>query len=178
MSQWIPLYCNVFTTNHYNLRRNWMQTGSVVLRRFTCPSFVKNLINGLWDTNEQRNRQNPLDLISVITEMLEPNGEMHNFHRFWQNVIETGQENRWTDELMKEQIKKWKLNDSMEEVLFKKDRIDVARIYFRRGRKHERTWTFLWGCSAVTSHVSGESERRKVFFLLVLSAVLKMFWRP
>lgn len=86
------------------------------------PELCQNLINGLWDTNEQRNRQNPLDLISVITEMLERSGEMHNFHRFWQNLIKASQESRWMDELMKEQIKKWKLNDGMEEVLFKKYR--------------------------------------------------------
>lgn len=78
------------------------------------PKFCQNLINGLWDTNEQRNRQNPLDLISVITEMLERDGEMHNFHRSWQNVIKTGQENRWMDEPMMEQIKKWKLTDGMD----------------------------------------------------------------
>lgn len=60
-----------------------------------------------------------MDLISVITEMLERNGEMHNFHRFWQHLIKTGQENRWMDELVKEQIKKWKLKDGMEEVLFR-----------------------------------------------------------
>ena len=47
-----------------------------------------------------------MDQISVITEMLERDGEMHNFHRFLQNLIRTGQENRWMDELMKEQIKK------------------------------------------------------------------------
>lgn len=84
--------------------------------------FSESLINGLWDTSEQRNRQNPLDLISVITEMLERESEMHNFHRFWQNLIKSGQENRWLDELMKEQIKKWKLNDAIENVLFKKYR--------------------------------------------------------
>lgn len=66
----------------------------------------QNVINSLGDTNEQRNRQNPLDLISVITEMLEHDGEMHNFHRFWQNLIKTGQENRWMNGLMKDQIKK------------------------------------------------------------------------
>lgn len=63
-----------------------------------------------------------MDLISVITEMLERESEMHNFHRFWQNLIKSGQENRWLDELMKEQIKKWKLNDAIENVLFKKYR--------------------------------------------------------
>lgn len=46
--------------------------------------------------------KNPLDLISVITAMLERAGETHNFHRFWQRPIETGQENRWTDERVKE----------------------------------------------------------------------------
>lgn len=62
----------------------------------------------------------PLDLISVITEMLERYGEMHNFHRFWQNLIKTGQETRWMAELMKEQIKKWKLNDGIGEDVLKK----------------------------------------------------------
>lgn len=66
----------------------------------------QNVTNSLWDTNEQRNRQNPLDLISVITEMLERGGDMHNFHRFWQNVIKTGQENRWMHGLMKDQMEK------------------------------------------------------------------------
>lgn len=46
--------------------------------------------------------KNPSDLISVITEMLERDGEMHNFHRFWQQAIESGQENRWKAELEKE----------------------------------------------------------------------------
>lgn len=36
-------------------------------------------------TSEQRNKQNPLDLISVITEMVESGAEI--------------QENRWMDEL-------------------------------------------------------------------------------
>lgn len=64
--------------------------------------------------------KNPLDLISVITEMLERNSGMHNFHRFWQKVSQTGQGNRWMDELMKEQIKKRKLNHGIEELLFQR----------------------------------------------------------
>lgn len=45
--------------------------------------------------------KNPLDLISVITEMLECDGETHNFHKFWQHPLRTGQESRWMDEPVK-----------------------------------------------------------------------------
>lgn len=53
-------------------------------------------------TSEQRNKQNPLDLISVITEMVESGGEI--------------QENRWMDELEEEQTIKSNFNSGLEEV--------------------------------------------------------------
>lgn len=58
-------------------------------------------------TSEQRNKQNPLDLISVITEMVESGGEI--------------QENRWMDELeeektIKSNFKLFLSNSGLEEV--------------------------------------------------------------
>lgn len=53
-------------------------------------------------TSEQRNKQNPLDLISVITEMVESGAEI--------------QENRWMDELEEKQMIKSNFNSDMEEV--------------------------------------------------------------
>lgn len=52
--------------------------------------------------SEQRNKQNPLDLISVITEMVESGAEI--------------QENRWMDELEEKQMIKSNFNSAMEEV--------------------------------------------------------------
>lgn len=53
--------------------------------------------------SEQRNKQNPLDLISVITEMVESGAEI--------------QENRWMDEREEKQMIKSNFNSAMGEVL-------------------------------------------------------------
>lgn len=55
-------------------------------------------------TSEQRNKQNPLDLISVITEMVESVSGAEI------------QENRWMDELEEKQMIKSNFNSAMEEV--------------------------------------------------------------
>lgn len=55
-------------------------------------------------TSEQRNKQNPLDLISVITEMVESVSGAEI------------QENRWMDELEEKQMIKLNFNNAMEEV--------------------------------------------------------------
>lgn len=53
-------------------------------------------------TSEQRSKQNSLDLISVITEMVESDAEI--------------QENRWMDEIEEKQMIKSNFNSDMEEV--------------------------------------------------------------
>lgn len=53
-------------------------------------------------TSEQRSKQNSLDLISVITEMVECDAEI--------------QENRWMDEIEEKQMIKSNFNSDMEEV--------------------------------------------------------------
>lgn len=53
-------------------------------------------------TSEQRSKQNSLDLISVITEMVESDAEI--------------QENRWMNEIEEKQMIKSNFNSDMEEV--------------------------------------------------------------
>lgn len=57
-------------------------------------------------TSEQRNKQNPLDLISVITEMVKSGAEI--------------QENRWMDELEEKQMIRSRFCSGLEEVQCRK----------------------------------------------------------
>lgn len=57
-------------------------------------------------TSEQRNKQNPLDLISVIREMVKSGAEI--------------QENRWMDELEEKQMIRSRFCSGAEEVHFRK----------------------------------------------------------
>lgn len=57
-------------------------------------------------TSEQRNKQNPLDLISVITEMVKSGAEI--------------QENRWMDELEEKQMIRSRFHSGVEEVQCRK----------------------------------------------------------
>lgn len=67
-------------------------------------------------TSEQRNKQNPLDLISVITEMVKSAAEI--------------QENRWMDELEEKQMIRSRFHSAVEVVQCRKVTfINLKHIY-------------------------------------------------